>query len=441
MTVSTSVLMCHAPIVIPAIAGDRAGECAATTRAMGEAARVLVAAAPDVVCLISPHAPRRPGSVGIVLAPRLSGSFARFGHPDVAVSVPGAPSLATALVSACGALGLTHHTLPDHELDHGALVPLHFLDAAGYRGPVLLVALPYPDEARERALGEAIAEAAEASGLGVAVLASGDMSHRLKEGAPSGYHPRAQQFDTAFVSALRAGDVPAALAIDPMLSELAAEDVLASTRVALAATRGRTGGTRVLAYEGPFGVGYCEAVLCEAPAKSAEAARAEHAGALLHIARRAVRAAAQGRDFVPPPSSAPPRAVFVTLRSPDGELRGCIGRTSPAFEHVTEEVADCAALAATRDPRMEPVAESELEDLRIDVTLLDPPEWDVPKGALDPRRYGVVVKSGARQGVLLPDLEGVDSVDGQLAIALRKAGIAPTESHRIARFTVQKFSE
>jgi MEMO1 family protein len=196
----------------------------------------------------------------------------------------------------------------------------------------------------------------------------------------------------------------------------------------------------VLAYEGPFGVGYCEAVLYEDPS-AAVTPRAEHGGALLQIARRALCAAAQGHDYTPPPSSAPPGAVFVTLRGPDGELRGCIGRTAPAFDHVTDEVADCAALAATRDARVQAVAESELEGLRIDVTLLDPPEWDVPSSALDPRRYGVVVKSGARQGVLLPDLEGVDSVDAQLAIALSKAGILATEAHRIARFTVQKFSE
>ncbi|MCA9712272.1 MAG: hypothetical protein KDK70_40925, partial [Myxococcales bacterium] len=149
-----------------------------------------------------------------------------------------------------------------------AVVPLWFLAEAGYGGPTLVVALPYPGADGEARFGQLLRDVAQARDERWAVVASGDMSHRLRPDAPAGFHPRAREFDEGFVAALRSSDYARAVAPDPALRELAGEDVVQSTCVAAAAVGYAARGARVLAYEGPFGVGYCEAVLYSSRAES-----------------------------------------------------------------------------------------------------------------------------------------------------------------------------
>jgi aromatic ring-opening dioxygenase LigB subunit len=263
MTITASVLMCHAPIVLPEVGRDRAGDCAATTAAMRAAASVLVAAKPDVLVVASPHSPRRKDGWGIV-DNRLAGDFAEFGAPEVRVELPVSAD-ADLVHRAAATRGIRTYRSRLPRLDHGALVPLHFAQEAGWRGPTLLLAFP-ADPSDAVAMGEALAEAATRSGRRWVFLASGDMSHRLTPGAPAGHDPRAREFDAAFVERIQAGDLRGAVAIDPALRELAAEDVVDSVAVAAGATGWSSAGHRFLAYEGPFGVGYCEAVLYESGA-------------------------------------------------------------------------------------------------------------------------------------------------------------------------------
>lgn len=260
-TIPCAVLMCHAPIVLPEVGGARSEACADTTRAMRDAARRLLAHEPDVLVVLSPHAPRRGSSWGVYGGPILEGSFARFGAPGVQHRFRGSPGGAAALRAAAGDEGLDLWAPPSEPLDHGALVPLHFVAEQGWAGPVLLLALPWPGTGTEPAMGRAIAAAARARGERWAVLASGDMSHRLIPGAPAGYHPRATEFDRALVDAVTAGDLRRAAAIDPDLRELAAEDAVDTLTVAAAAVDWDSTGHDKLCYEGPFGVGYMEAVL------------------------------------------------------------------------------------------------------------------------------------------------------------------------------------
>lgn len=131
-------------------------------------------------------------------------------------------------------------------------------------------------------------------------------------------------------------------------------------------------------------------------------------------------------------------AAFVCLKK-GGELRGCIGTFQPTQETLAEEIAANAVSAACRDPRFPPVTEQELASLDISVDVLSEPETVSDASELDPRRYGVIVKRGDRVGLLLPDLEGVDSVEQQLEIARNKAGISPHEPIHLYRFTVDRF--
>jgi MEMO1 family protein len=122
-----------------------------------------------------------------------------------------------------------------------------------------------------------------------------------------------------------------------------------------------------------------------------------------------------------------------------GELRGCIGTFLPTTSDVAAEVVENAVAAATRDPRFPPVAPGELALLEVSVDELTAPVPVTSLADLDPRRYGVIVEAGRRRGLLLPDLEGVDTVEQQVAIAARKAGIAHGEEVRLSRFEVKRY--
>mgnify|MGYP001150823108 CR=1 FL=1 len=163
---------------------------------------------------------------------------------------------------------------------------------------------------------------------------------------------------------------------------------------------------------------------------------------LVQLARKTIETyVRQGRRIEPPKELTPEMrqraGAFVSLHR-HGELRGCIGTISPTQPNVALEVIQNAISAATRDPRFPPVTAKEL-DLDISVDVLMEPEPVSSMAELDPKRYGVIVESGSRRGLLLPDLEGVDTVEQQVDIARRKAWIGPREPVTLYRFEVVRY--
>lgn len=166
---------------------------------------------------------------------------------------------------------------------------------------------------------------------------------------------------------------------------------------------------------------------------------------LVKLARESITSwLSSGRLPESPPAirddpSLPDRAAaFVSLKR-SGKLRGCIGTILPVRDTLTEEVMVNAVSAAVRDPRFNPVTETELDDLTITVDVLTEPEPVDDVALLDPVRYGVIVSSRGRTGVLLPDLPGIETVEQQLDIARQKAGIPTSEEAEISRFEVIRF--
>ncbi|MCB9677788.1 MAG: AmmeMemoRadiSam system protein A [Alphaproteobacteria bacterium] len=160
---------------------------------------------------------------------------------------------------------------------------------------------------------------------------------------------------------------------------------------------------------------------------------------LIAIARDALTAHVHREGYSVPELPAPwdrEAGVFVTLTK-HGDLRGCIGHLSPTQPSLAAEVAVCAVLAGARDDRFAPVAPNELAELEYEVSILHAPE-PATLAQLDARRYGVIVTSGHRRGVLLPDLEGVDSPEQQIAICRRKGGIPADAPVSLERFEVEK---
>lgn len=163
---------------------------------------------------------------------------------------------------------------------------------------------------------------------------------------------------------------------------------------------------------------------------------------LLH-ARRVIEAHLEGRNWREEwdaRDASPSRGCFVSLKI-GRRLRGCIGTVFPVRPTLEEEIADNAVAAATRDPRFAPLQSPDLRHTRLSIDLLTPLEPVDSHSALDPKVYGVVVKSGKDYGVLLPDIPGVKSVAQQIEICREKAGIAPEEAVTLHRFQVARFHE
>ena len=163
---------------------------------------------------------------------------------------------------------------------------------------------------------------------------------------------------------------------------------------------------------------------------------------LVKLAKRTVEGYLKKGRVTPPkkltPEMEPKAGVFVSIHM-GGELRGCIGTIEPRKNNVAEEIMTNAIASATRDPRFYPITPDELKYLEYSVDVLTKPKPVKSQKQLDPKRYGVIVEAGGRKGLLLPDLEGVNSVEEQIDICRQKAGIAPDEPVKLYRFEVKRY--
>lgn len=432
----------HPPIAVPGVGKGREDKCAATMAAMKTLAEKIVSAKPKCLVIIAPHSPRDRMAFGVWRGERLAGALVNFGCPSAAVDLPNNEDFNRLLVKSIKARGLqSWRTTGDFSEDHSSIVPLWYLAQAGWTGPISVISLNYPGSGGLEDLGLAVADAAKEYGQPVAFIASGDMSHRLLRNAPAGYHPQAKIFDSEFVELLSRGDYGRMKNFDADLRNLAAEDVVDSTLVAMAATEYSNRGREVLSYEGPFGVGYTVAVIYDANGE--ETQKTCSLDMLLDYARTVVAAEVKGRESPKAPPAigelARKAGVFVTLYKPDGNLRGCMGTIGPTEPNVVRQTEYCAKMAACEDPRFYPVRPDELDGLKIEVSVLHEPEPVESKEYLDPKTYGVIISaSDGRRALMLPGIEQLDTIDRQLSATRSKAGIGPDEPISIMRFRVDK---
>lgn len=452
-----SLLACfvtpHPPVIVREVGGDRLDDVRHTVDAMERLTAEAAVLDPEVIVVVSPHAPLEMDRMGVSAATAYAGDFGLFGAPQCRVSAEGDPALARDIVRRSREAGVPVRALHEDreaELDHGSLVPLWFLTAALPRPPrVLVLSFSYLDREAHVAFGRVAGEALRAGGRRAIFVASGDLSHRLLPGAPAGYTPVAVDFDRMVAEALADGDLGALADIPRDLAREAGECGLRSLFVLSGVLENVAWRPRLLSYEGPFGVGYLVgAVDLEGPTGSATPAVPEldiaHEDPLVVLARAAVEEyVLNGRAVEPhlPEPVVPQRAgVFVSLHMPGGALRGCIGTFGPTRPTLADEIATNAVSAAVGDPRFPPVTAEELAGLRVAVDVLGEPEEVEGIEQLDPARYGIIVRTDdGRQALLLPDLEGVDSADHQLRITCRKGNIDPVrDTYRIYRFEVDR---
>jgi AmmeMemoRadiSam system protein A len=315
-----------------------------------------------------------------------------------------------------------------------------------------LSGLPVQDHYK---LGMCIAKAADALGRTVVFIASGDLSHKVSPDGPYGYAEEGVQFDRQITEAMAAGDFMTFLSFDPAFAEKAAECGLRSCIMLAGALDGKKVRSELLSYEGTFGVGYGIASFIpegedpdrrflnrhlELEKQSMERVRAGE-DVYVRLARYAVehyvnkQKPAALPDGLPDDLALRRAGVFVSLKK-HGNLRGCIGTIAPVTGSIAEEILRNAVSACAEDPRFERVEKGELRDLVYSVDVLSPSEPIDSPEQLDAKRYGVIVTSGQKRGLLLPNLEGVDTPTQQLEIAMQKAGIGQNDRVSLERFEV-----
>lgn len=459
-----AALMPHPPVLVPAVGHGREKEAEPTLSGVEHLCAALrpvhERATPSWLLLLSPHAPYVSGGLFVNSASRLHGSLARFGAPSAAITAKSPSKALEDLKSLLQRAGIPASFGASENItqDHSSIVPLCLLAPCFPDGelPPLIIANPSgltPEQAF--ALGKALGQADWDDHP--ALLASGDLSHRLKEDGPYGFNPAGPIFDRAVVAALEGGKPDPLLRLSPSTREDAGECGLRPVLCLLGLS---SGPLKIFSYEGPFGIGYCTALWLPDEQTQQDSSKNTHSAIPAPhpyptLARKTIERylnsghepnhaerAALPNDLTGDPSVWSPRkGCFVSIKKKDGALRGCIGTFMPTQKNIGEEIIANAISAAVHDPRFPPLQPGELDNIRISVDVLNEPERVVSGMELNPKVYGVIVAKEGRRGLLLPDLEGVDRVAQQLAIAAQKAEIRNLEGAEIYRFTVSRYKE
>ena len=460
MGIFSAIMVPHPPIILPEIGRGEEERIRATIDAYEQAARFIADAAPETLVVLSPHAEMYRDWFHISAGEGAEGDLSRFGAPYVRLSVRYDAALRDELCAAARREGFPAGCGDEREpgLDHASLIPLYFLRGAmpgGRLPPVVRIGLSGLPLTEHYRLGMLIRETAERLGRRVCVVASGDLSHRLREDGPYGYQPEGPEYDRRIMDVMSRGAFGELFDFGEDFCEKAGECGHSSFSIMAGCFDGQEVEARKLSYEGPFGVGY--GVCLFAPGAPSEerrfyrirrdaeaqalARRREREDRFVRLARLSVETYVTSHRRAKLPQGLPEEltarraGAFVSLHL-HGRLRGCIGTILPTADSVAEEILRNGVSACSQDPRFLPVTPEELPELEYSVDVLGSPEDISSPAELDVKRYGVIVSCGDRRGLLLPDLEGVDTVEEQIAIARQKAGIRFGEPITLQRFEV-----
>ncbi|MGI6392651.1 MAG: AmmeMemoRadiSam system protein A [Candidatus Izemoplasmatales bacterium] len=457
MGILSAFVVPHPPLIIPDIGRNDLRKIEKTVEAYKEIGRRITLIEPDTVVIASPHSVLYQNYNHISPGKTAKGDFGRFGCPQIELAVNYDYELVRLITDIAKEAGIMAGTEGerDKSLDHGILVPLYFIRDILGKTKVVRVSLSGLSLLDHYHLGEAIDKAVTLSGKRVVFIASGDLSHKLKLTGPYGFAPEGPAFDEKITEILASGAFERLFELDDAFAFKAAECGLRSIAMMAGALDRKAVASELLSYEGPFGVGYAVASFdvtgddssrCFGDLetlrlkKEAEKTRSAE-GELVRLARSSLEYYAKNRRHLPMPAGLSPElleekaGVFVSLKL-DGRLRGCIGTVSPTTVSLADEIIQNAVSAGFRDSRFEPVREDELDRIVYSVDVLRPAQPVSSLAELDPKRYGIIVRFKGRSGLLLPNLEGVDTVEEQLRIALRKGNISPEDDYEIKKFEV-----
>ena len=457
MPVLATYMVPHPPMILPDIGRGQEEQITETIKAYDAVADEIAGLKPETIIITSPHSIMYADYFHISPGRKAKGSFAMFGAGKVRFEETYDEELADRISGLAMEEGFPAGTLGERDprLDHGTMVPLWFIRKK-YDGFQLirigLSGLPLTDHYH---LGQLIARAVDLTGRRVVLVASGDLSHKLQEYGPYGFVPEGPAYDERIMEVCSRGNFGELFEFDENFCEKAAECGHRSFVIMAGALDGRSVEAKELSHQDVTGVGYgictfhpggkdenrhfLDTYLADMEDRLSR--QREKSDAYVKLARASLESYITQQKVLKIPQDLPEEmikekaGVFVSIHK-HGKLRGCIGTIEPTRKCIAKEIIENAISASTRDPRFDPITEEELKWLEINVDVLGKPERIASRKELDVKKYGVIVSSGYRRGLLLPDIEGVDNVDQQVAIAMQKGGIREGEKYTLERFEV-----
>ena len=425
-------LMPHPPLAIPAVGRGEERKIAATLSAMESIAAEIAETAPKTIIFITPHNTVYTDYFHISPGPKANGGFSRFGAGDVQLEVKYNEALAAEIARMATASGLPAGFEGERNptLDHGLMVPLWYIRQQYTDFDVIRISPSGLNPEAHYRMGQSITAAVQKHRYApVVLIASGDLSHGLSDSGPYQYAPEGVVFDQVICDAFHTGVFQTLFDEAVPLREKAAECGLLPCIMLAGYCHEKQVESALLSYEGPFGVGYATAAVT---AMSPYLAIARNA-----LENRVLGNAPEYLNHLPDFLFNQQAGAFVSLHI-GGKLRGCIGTIAPTADNIVLEIMQNAVSAGLRDPRFPPVTPDELPLLTYKVDILAKPEPISGPDALDVKRYGVIVTYQHRQGLLLPNLEGITTVEQQIDIARQKAGISGNVPVQLQRFEVTR---
>lgn len=451
----------HPPLIVPSVGRGGEKQVEKTIRSYEKVAEEIAALSPETIVITSPHSVLYADYFHVSPGKSAKGSFANFHAPDVKFSEKYDEELVDKLCEIAYAEGFPCGTLgeEDKALDHGTMVPLWFIRNKYKEGRIVrigLSGLPLTDHYQ---LGMYIARASVELGRNVVIVASGDLSHKLQDYGPYGFAPEGPEYDKRIMDVMKEASFGELFDFDEAFCDKAAECGHRSFVIMAGAWDGKKVKPAMYSHEDVTGVGYgiCsfypdgdqedpERCFLSAHLKAKEKEIEEQIASsdeYVRLARKTIDTYIRTGEKIRPSDLELPEdltgrraGAFVSIHK-QGKLRGCIGTIGPVAKNLAQEIVNNAISASTRDPRFDPIREDELPWLEINVDVLGEPEDIESIDQLDVKRYGVIVSmKDGRRGLLLPDLDGVDTPEEQVAIARSKGGIGSHENYSLQRFEV-----
>ncbi len=457
MALVSAYVLPHPPVIVSAVGKGQEKAIQKTRDAFHTVAKDIESLKPDTIIIMSPHADTYSDYVHISPKESVKGDFSAFGANDKTYHFNYDTSLRNKLVDTLNDKGIYAGTKGQQSpgVDHGALVPLAFIKETYEDFEIIRISQSGLSKLDHVKIGNAIKDVANNTSKRVVFIASGDLSHKLKEDGPYGFHPSSTVFDHVVTKHLENGEFLELLSLDNTLIREAAECGMRSFYTLAGVLDQSTFESTLHSYEGPFGVGYAVASYDNIEDADSESliqryldkekarvqAKQNDASAPVKLAKKAIMS--QFYDDVDVKTddnflNDERAGCFVTLYS-FGELRGCIGTMDAVRKNLTEEIKHNAISAAFKDHRFSPLKKDELPYITVSVDILGPLEPIKDASKLDPNQYGVMVEYNRKHGVLLPHIGGINTVEEQLSAVLRKAGISAQEPYRLYRFEVTRY--
>lgn len=481
--------MPHPPIIIDEIGKEDSKIASCTIEGMTILAKKVAKLQPETIIFISPHGNSFSNGTCLLGDAKLSGDFGQFGHSELKFTKEININLTNKIYD-CFELHSFTSVLMDSKLaktynistslDHGVMVPMYFIDKY-YSDYDIVHITPGQTPFEEnyylgKLMKDMIDDYTEGDPSKVLVIASGDLSHALKSDGPYNYNKSGPKFDEEIKRVIIEKAPVDLMKMERKFVDEAAQCGLRSYIMGFGYMDGTIYESKVHSYEGPFGVGYLTGYLETNQLKGVSSitdnkgtlkgnndlshmetiltlvntkyeARVKLEDDYIKLARKAVEHYVKtsrkliidesefSKEFIDYGKSHK-SGVFVSLHA-DHQLRGCIGTTEPTSESMLDEIIYNGISACSSDPRFHSVEVDELNSLEISVDVLKPYEPIETMNELDIKNYGVIVEQGYKRGLLLPNLDGISSVDEQVSIAKQKAGIVSGQ-YKMYRFKVER---